>query len=455
MKRIGCFLFVIMVLGAACPPPVYTTINVCAETGLLPTPYCPNVEPRLFKIGLQPTAVCQKHTQRLVSVCADTGHRAVAGCQNTGLVPEAEASAFSCRRHIRKAGGPLFVLAWLDGQCKIHRFSDDELDAFARRLGEAGVDYVRLFFPGWEDWHPDGSRFPYEQEADGRWNLDRPNPGYDENLSRLAAALGRYEVGIYMDMADQCGIGYPWDLWGYNANGIRGWWDESAEAFAAWRSAAHRVLAAIGGSEGHIIGLGNELQHPDDAGFPAPEWPLAWGKPRIDHLLELGIPRPITFSGGGRTAHKLMGYLSAEDGYYPGYDYLAQVIHGISWTGSVPPGEASVEDWLLSDFSIVRYYGYSDDGGDCHLWNKLPLDRRGSANKGGAIWGANAQTRVEVVELFYRTFGDRLVVVEFLPREISDDQQLTELAEDTLEAFRRAGLEVFGVDIRRTFGRSN
>ena len=439
-------LFLILALAlifTACPPPHPQTVQVevCSESGLLPTPWCPAKEVRIFTIGQQPTIPCQVH--KSVKVCAETGRRAVACCPDVVEVAEAEAPDLYCLRHARNPlASPWLVLAWLDLQSKCQRFTDEEMDTFARRVGEAGVRYVRIFYPGWQD-DVDiaGTVFPYLREADGRWNLDKPNPAYDENLRRIARHLSKYEVGLYIDMADQCGWDSYWDFWRRNVNGVMSWKDESPAAFDRWRSAVFRVLTAIGGVEGNIIGLGNELFNGDDF---EDSWVINWGKPRIDYLLSLGFPKPIFYSAGGRLAHKLGGILSAEDEIYPDNFYCTIVEHGIGIVEHVS------EEWI-SGYSKFHWLGLSDDGVDCHEWNKIPPDKKGTCDKYGGC-SASVAEKIKLIKLFLQYFNEgQLRLIEFLPREISFDEGPGVLAEQSLEVFWRIGLEVFGIDPRRTF----
>jgi len=450
------FLLSLILLFAACGPSPTVTIEVCIFSGLLPGLWCLSKIFRKFKKGQEPTAHCNVCHEPTVKVCDETGKLAVANCP-AHEVPESEAPAFYCRRHARNAlASPWLVMAWLDLQSKVQRYSDEEMDTFARRVGEAGVRYVRIFYPGWNDDGPGGCVFPYLQEPDGRWNLDKPNPAYDENLRRIARHLSKYEVGVYIDMADQCGWDSYWDCWRRNINGVRGWWDESALALGYWKAAVDRVLAAIGGAEGHIIGLGNELKRPDDDDVTL-EWGLTWAKPRVDYLVSLGIAKPITISAGGRTGKKILGAISDEDGNYPDNSFLAGIVHGIGLVDHIPPkdddhpnGFTSLEDWL-QNFSKFHLLGYSDDGTDTNPWCYIPPEKAGTYDKSGGKC-ASVTEKIKLIKLFLQYFNEgQLRVIEFLPREISFDEGPGSLAEQSPEAFWRVGLEVFGIDPRRIF----
>jgi hypothetical protein len=443
------FLTSLILLFAACGPQDTVTIEVCVISGLLPGIWCLSKILKKFKKGQKPKVSCNVCHEPTVRVCDETGKRAVANCPAHD-VPQSEAPALYCRRHARNPlASPWLVLAWLDLQSKVQRYSDEELDTFARRVGETGVRYIRIFYPGWDDDGPGGCVFPYLQETDGRWNLDKPNPAYYENLHDMAVMLGKYEVGLYVDMADQCSWDRAWDCWRRNVNGVYGWMDTSALALAYWKAAADRVLAAIGGAEGNIIGLGNELRRPDDDDVPL-EWALAWAKPRVDYLISLGIQKPITFSGGGRTAHKIVGAISDEDGYYPDNSFLAIIEHGIGLVDHTPPGSTSLEAWLAG-YSPFHLLGYSDDGTDTNPWCAIPPEKAGTYDKAGGK-SASIAEKIKLIKLFLQYFKEgQLRVIEFLPREISFDEGPDSLADQSLEAFWRVGLEVFGKDIRRIF----
>jgi hypothetical protein len=443
------FLLSLILLFAACGPGPTVTIEVCAISGLLPGLWCLSKIFRKFEKGQEPTAHCNVCHEPTVKVCDETGKRAGVNCP-AHEVPESEAPAFYCRRHARNPlASPWLVLAWLDAQSKWQRYTPEEKDWFCQRVGGAGVRYIRIFFPGWDDLHPAGSVFPYLQEADGRWNLDKPNPAYDENLRRIARHLSKYEVGLYIDMADQCGWSEYWDCWRRNINGVQGWMDTSLTALAYWKAAVDRILAAIGGAEGNIIGLGNELRRPDDDDVTL-EWALAWAGPRVDYLVSLGIAKPITISGGSRTVHKIMGTISDEDGNYPDNSFVCLVNHGVGLVDHVPPGFDSLDAWL-HDHSEVRLFGYSDDGTDTNPWCYIPPEKAGTYDKSGGKCASVAE-KIKLMKLFLQYFNEgQLRVIEFLPREISFDEGPDSLAEQSLEAFWRVGLEALGVDPRRTF----
>lgn len=451
-SNLALFAFLILSLfiaGCFICAPHTVKVEVCSASHLLPNPYCPEKEILEFKIGQQPTAICNIHQEPKTAICADTRKLAAKGCPNIEMIPQSEAPEFHCMRHARNPlARPFFVLAWLDGQSKVQRMSDEELDSAARRIGEAGVRWVRIFYPGWLDGKE--SILPYDRAEDGRFDLSKPNPAYDANLKRLAIALQKYEVGLFIDLADQCGWDSEWDCWRRNINSVYGWQHESAEAFIFWKAAVDRCISAIGGIEGNSFGLGNELRHIADGDLVGScEWALAWGKPRIDYLISIGIERPILFSGCCNTAHKLMGCLSAEDGYYPDYRFVAQVIHGIGLDSHQPDGKP-LGEWLQG-LSILRCFGYSNDGVDTAEWNHVPKELAGTCDQSGGC-SANLEEQIKVIKLFEHYIDEnRFILIEYLPREISFDEKLSQIDQRSLDLFWQTALQVYGAEIRRSF----
>jgi hypothetical protein len=416
----------------------------------LPTPWCPVKEVRTFTIGQQPTTPCQLHKEPVVAICDETGKLASVSCPATHEVPVSEKPTdFYCLRHARNPlARPWLILAWLDGQSKAHRMTDEQLEYGTHVVGQAGVRYVRIFYPGWLDGLD--CVLPYEREADGRFNLDKPNPKYDENLKRLAVALQRHEVGLIVDMADQCGWDSEWDCWRRNCNGVYGWQDESAVALVYWKRAVDRVLTDIGGMEGNQIGLGNELRHIADGDLVGScTWALEWAGKRVDYLVSLGQVRPILFSACCNTAHKIIGCVSSEDGYYPDNRYVAQVIHGIGIDSHQPDGKP-LGEWLAG-LSVTRPFGRSTDGVDTSGWNHVPPEKAGTCDQCGGCSG-NIEETIKVDQLFERFIDEgRYVAIEYLPREISFNEPLSAIQQLSLDMFWRTALEIYGVDVRRAF----
>jgi len=444
-KSVLTLVLILAFLAAACPPPThYVWVDICSVSGLLPTKWCPEVVNRQFTLGQQPTIPCQLHKEPTVRVCDETGRTAAVSCPATHEVPVSERPTFYCMRHARNAlVRPWLILGWLDGQSKVQRMTDEELDSACRRIGEAGVRWVRIFYPGWEDGQE--CILPYVKNADGKFDLTKPNYAYDTNLQRLALALQKYEVGLLIDMADQCGWGDSWDCWRVNANAIYGWQETTPEALRFWRLAVERVLNDIGGIEGNHIGLGNELRHIADGDLVGScEWALEWaGHQRVDYLVSLGMPRPVTFSGCCNTAHKIIGCVSSEDGYYPDNFFVCQVLHGIGWTGQTVEGK-TVDEWL-DGISVTRPFGYSNDG------TNVPKEVAGTCDQMNGC-SANTAEQIALIRLFERHIDEgRFRVIEYMPREIAFDEGLDKVKQVSLDMFWQTGLQVFGVDPRRTF----
>jgi len=375
----------------------------------------------------------------VVAVCTTTGLRAVHACE-CKLILACNAPVHYCNFHRRQPDVPLMVMDYVDLQCKVHRFDDGTLDAFARKVGEAGVDYIRLFYTGWDD--GGGVRMPYEL-AGTRYDLDRFNMAYFDNLRRLAVALGRYEVGLFIDMADQCSVGHYWNAWRNNVNGVRGWWDETDEALGYWMKAVDAVEAAAG--PGALIGLGNELAHPQGEGMVGEgscDWPIAWGGRRANYIRASCI---ITHSGGGNTGHKLTGCL--ED--YYGLLCITQILHGYGLVEHMdyPNGGKWQEAYRGKD----RLFGYSDDGVGTNPWNMVPEGKRGLPDANGYAYPANNEERVKTIRAFEAMSPGNLGIVSFLPREISLNESPLAIAPSSLSIYEEVAQGVYGVSIERSF----
>lgn len=442
-------ILLLFCLGCPPPKPVWVDIVVCAESHVLPTKNCPATAVLPFEKGHEPHDTCPLHPAGRTKVCNDTGKRAALACPDVHEVPTYEAPEFWCLRHARNPlAQPLIVVAWLDGQVKVHRMTDVQLDEGTAALGHAGTGYLRIFYPGWLD--GDDCVLPYLREPDGRFNLDKPNPAYDVNLKRLAIALQRYEIGLYVDMADQCGARSEWDFYYHNVNGVHGWWDESDVALEYWKAAVVRVLGDVGGPEGNLIGFGNELAPTDDPHELA--YILKWGGRRLDYLKSLGVRTPIPFSGGGEWAHKMLGYLSAEDGYYPDYRQVALVVHGIGLVTHTPQGFESLGAFLLN-LSSKRPYGFSKDGVSTQGpggWNWVPAEFAGTCDQAGGCDSNIAET-IKLLQMYAHLVNDGFYVWEMLPREISFNELLHQISALSLDMIWQVPLAVFGVDLRRNF----
>ncbi len=344
---------------------------------------------------------------------------------------------------------PKLVMSHLALLSQLKRYSDDDLKLFAKRVGRAGYDAVRVFWTGWGDGGTD-LIFPY-QKYEGGFNLFDFDTEYAFHLERIARFLGERGVALYVDIYDQCSVGSYWDAWKKNYHGLNGWWDESALGLDAFRAAVKAIAGLIWGATDipPIIGLGNELQRPDDAGVDL-GWVKVWAWPRIQILRDYGQTIPIPVSGGGRTLHKLMGWCGPEDGYFPDPQFTA-IIHGIGMTTNVPPndfGATTIEEWLRGQ-SVENQFGWSDDGVDCHNWNRVPLDKRGPGNEGGTNYPANTFETVKLLTAFQSSPMLPLYCVDVLPREISDKQHIRELTDEAVNRGPEVMRQVYGEDPMR------
>ncbi len=347
---------------------------------------------------------------------------------------------------------PKLVMSHLALLSQLKRYSDDDLKLFAKRVGRAGYDAVRVFWTGWGDGGTD-LIFPY-QKYEGGFNLFDFNTEYAFHLQRIAQLLGERGVALYVDIYDQCSVGSYWDAWKKNYHGLNGWWDESQLGLDAFRAAVRAITGVIWGATDipPIIGLGNELQRPNDAGVDL-TWVKAWAWPRIQIIKDFGQTIPIPVSGGGRTIHKLLGFCGPEkpEVYFPKPQFT-QVFHCIGMTTHVPEndfGAATIEEWLRGQ-SVENQFGWSDDGVDCHRrWNGVPPDKRGPGNEGGTNYPANTSETVKLLTAFKSSPILPLYCADVLPREISDKQHIRELTDEAVNRGPEVMRQVYDVDVSR------
>lgn len=448
--------------------PALIDVLVCDSTGLLVNDYCPIKTLRTYIKGQEPNTVCTAHTKPIdgggeeetrIKVCRDTGARAIRGCPNIKDVPATEAPQHYCRRHARRTKGlPLFVLCWFDLPNKVHRFTDEQLDAWARRVGEAGVDLVRMAY------YDDGGDcvFPFKKKGD-LWNLADPDTRWDDGLERIAIALGRYEVGTLVEPCDHCSHGHKWDWWSCNTAGIKNLYDSSAACLTIWKGLVRRIMAATGGPEGQAIGLGNELCHPSSDRVYLRQWAQDWGIPRVKFLQSLGYAEPyfVSASGfeNGMTGQKLMSYLNGEDDVFPGRRHVCGVIHGAGLSPDhVPPPDAfnpgdtppaTQGAWLRDFFSVERLWGSSDDGISCNGWCYVPPGPRAGTCDKKKRYAAATGEKVKWIRALREAWGDRLSQVEFMPREISYDEPPARLAQENLDCYEAIAKALWGKSVKR------
>ena len=387
------------------PEPKYVEVKVCIDSGMLAGNYCPisQIEKRKFLAGEEPTEVCNIHKK-----------------------PEPKIKRL--KDNPKPEWMPRMYCAVLDIHCR--RFDKKDLEWFFFNLGRCGVDYIRIFLPGWGE---KGQLLPFKMDEDkGAFDLNKPNEEYDLAVKEVVNIAHYHHIKIHGELFDQCQYNQEWNAFRNNVNNIRNIYDYRPHAIEFWKHQwIDRWLRVLDVKRGDRIGLGNELRFPyekNEALFN--EWAEKWGVELAKYLLEKGMRRPIYFSGTKETGHKLHGFISGEvhpeldDKHF--YTFSCWQIHCIGL-----PEHLDVEfpaDKNGKRFSIKRYYAYSDDGVGCNKWNKIPEDKRGVCAPGGKCCSANTKWRIETVRLFWEILSRRLHSVEFLPREIAGGRPLRDFS---------------------------
>jgi hypothetical protein len=337
----------------------------------------------------------------------------------------------------------LFIVDFLSAA---HLFTDAELEVFAKRLGESGCDYVRMFLC----WKRPGREYtlPFER-VDGKADWNKPNPEWDKQAARVQRILGKYGVGIWLDVFAQQydRADYPWSPFKYNINGFDTWRATRPEVMDRFRALIDRIIAVIG-IEGNIIGWGNELVHPLDPLGDVPaqdEWAKAWIVPLAAHLRARGVPPPNPFSASDNmhgTGHSLYNRLVKQAGWENRDTFW--VLHGC----------AIAEHFdRFTIGSALKHYGISDDGVGLSTVTSVPLAQQGLTVSQTGRRSSHWPYRIELVKKVQARLGKRLRCVEVMPMETKSDIWTPAVLhqEESVDVFWRIAQEVYDRDIRRHF----
>lgn len=350
---------------------------------------------------------------------------------------------------------PRMVVACLSLHVQLQHYTDEQLNSFANKISRAGVDYVRVMMcwddPEWQGHISTVSPFVW---IDGKAHLDRWNLAFDDNLIRLRDILKPYHVRIMFDLYDNCDAEHS--PWAKNTNGVNGIYDYSNTAFKYAVQWADRIIAILPPSEGHRIGIGNELQTPDDA-----PWVLGLILPLGEYLrVNKRVKAPISISGNYApnltpAAHHIHGVLSPDHSPYFGIRDCCLQIHGIGLEEQfteIQPGSEDPLNPVKDQLSNVRCYAYSDDG---FYYVRDPA-RRGRCTNTGTRCQANNAERVKTIAAFWTELQPRLDGtparldhIEFLPSEICEVESPDLIEPASLEIYNQITMELWGLDIRR------
>jgi hypothetical protein len=352
--------------------------------------------------------------------------------------------------------------------------SDDDLTEWATRLGQAGVDYVRVF-SGWEDREPWVAPFLKDEtqvdpDMGPKYDLTKINPEYIRLLQRFQRILGRTGVGILFDFfpSQLCRRGYPFAFWDRlrNINGVESVYDTTDHALALYKFWMMAVADMIG-VEGNLWKFGNEMQAPGDNGDWVNNnsdvnllkaWAEKWGG-TLGYFLrdELGVKMPLSCSqeNYAGTGQKLSNYfLDVKD--WP-LDNILCHIHIGTWP-------AFMEYWRSGEerrYSLRKRYCISDDGVGFSGLNSVPEDQRGTCSEGREWYGGyvgpkcsgNVEFRTNFLRQLLTVFEDRLKMWEAMPQVLHNKvHRLNDIDQEMdINVYWKATQTIWGVDIRRSF----
>lgn len=348
-----------------------------------------------------------------------------------------------------KRSHPFMVLFVVDFHSIAYHFSDAELDRFARRLGEAGCDYVRML-SCWQKPGGRGSALPFEQNADRLADWNKPNPKWDANLMRAQSFLNKYDVGLWLDLFAQQydRADYRWSPFRYNVNGFETWRATKPEVLGHLKLWIHRAQQALEGGK-YLLGWGNELVHPQDHLGDTPkidEWARAWVLPLANYMQKIGVPMPVPFSAGhwDGTGKSIYNRLCKQANPVWPWGDTFWVRHGIALAEHVDRDPVG---------SVLKHWGVSDDGVGLNPQNTVPPEKQGLTVNQTGRRSSHWTWRIEMVRHAKEVWGNRLRLVEVMPMELKYDLWHPDSLhqEESVDVFWRIAKEVYGVDIRRSF----
>jgi len=362
-------------------------------------------------------------------------------------------------RQRKEIGLPYMVVAWLDGH--VRGFSNEQLHRAFRRWGEAGVDYIRIF-PFWGD-----ELLPYRRQDSGKFGLNLWFPDYWNELRRFCRIAYQWQIGIYFDLFDNCGVkkksDRPWDNpWLLNESGIRGIYETRDKAMEHYLKWAEKVIKTVGlrgyrrsksgimlRNKPNLFGLGNELDYPGQYVNTRQEtwyWADTWGYGLAECMRKLGYKQQILFSGENHTVHALRDYIGPW--------------HNMKFTDTVDQWHGFFE-WRpitlkLSTMTQNRWFALSDDGLNVtdgrHY--KYPAELDVPPKYKNAHPSVVYHSCKKIKEWLDEHPGKaQWHHIEQLPRSISErHQSIDQLNQDRdVNIYWRIAKRIWGVDIRRTY----
>jgi len=388
-------------------PPQTVTVTVCAKnvepTYVLAGPNCKETVEKIFARGYEPMFYC-------------------ATCK-----PVEPEEAFPLDNP-KPDWMPAMVIAWLGGHYMLRTYPDADVKEFAEKLSLAGVDYVRIMGDWESTFEPGPGVSAFMRGTSGKFDLNRPNPIWDDELLFLKRLLKPYHIKIYLDLIDHCDAAKgPWE---WNIQGLKSIYDPMLlQRYIDFFDRAYEILGRDA-----KWGIGNEFQ------LDRTDWMRECVLPLAEHMYER-VDKPICFSGDDMTAHHLHGLLSPDVSKVFGIRDSCLVRH---WSATV----SQIRDFLAKG-SGVRCYAISDDG---VCMESLAPVAHGPCTPPGVACQGTIEQRIAVAREACSWFGlpmNRLDHIEFLPRELSWGENPNTISQDSLDIYPRLASALWGQDIKR------
>lgn len=384
---------------------------VCNDSLLLVNAYCPGRHDAQYLKGQEPTTICN-----------------IAEHAVPPEPPEPE-EVFPLDNP-KPPWMPDMVCAVLGIHYNLKLYLDSDVEKFAEKLSLAGVDYIRIMGDWESTFEPGPGTSAFERGPSGKFNLNKPDWLWDDELLFLKRLLKPYHIKIYFDLIDHCDAAKgPWE---YNEQGFKSIYDPMLlQRYIDFFDRAYTILGRDA-----KWGIGNEFQ------LDRTDWMKECILPLAEHMYDR-TDKPICFSGYGMAGHHLHGLLSPDVSTKFGIRDSCWVNHG-----SATPSQ--IRDFLDSG-SGVRCYAVSDDG--------VQMENIAGSNHGpcvpvGSYCQGTIEQRIAVVKTAWGKLGEvgdhsRFDHIEFLPRELSWGENPNTISQESLGIYPMLAQELWGVDIRR------
>jgi hypothetical protein len=385
-------------------PPPTVTVTICTKNeepiAVLAGPNCKETREKIVARGYEPTSYC--------ATCKPVEPEEVFPLDNP-----------------KPPWMPDMVCAVLGLHYNLLTYPRDDVKKFAEKLSLAGVDHIRIMGDWESTFEPGPGVSAFDRGASGRFDLNKPNPVWDDALRFLKRLLKPYHIKIYLDLIDHCDAAKgPWE---WNVQGFKSIYDPMLlQRYIDFFDRAYGILGRDA-----KWGIGNEFQGDKT------DWMRECVLPLAEHMYER-VDKPICFSGDDMTAHHLHGLLSPDVSKVFGIRDSCLVRH---WSAT----PLMIQKFLESG-SGARCYAISDDG--VCMESLAPL-AHGPCTPSGVACQGTIDQRIAVAKMAWVIVGERLDHIEFLPRELSWGENPNTISQESLDIYPRLASALWGQDIKR------